>query len=140
MLLVKHDAAVAQVVGAGLGTVIIPPYVAFGILKDGQIVGGYVLNDYNGANIELTAYTPQLMRLGHLRLLAQFIFGHLRCRRISAHAHRKNKLSIKTLEKAGFRYEATRRGFYPQGDAVLFRMKREECRWWNEEPAVSDCA
>lgn len=132
MLVTGYDDVTAQVVGTGLDTVIHPPFVALGIVQDGRIVGGYVLNDYNGANVELTAYAPGLMRLGHMRFLAQYIFGQLGCRRISARTHRKNKITLKTLDRSGFKYEATLRGFYPTGDAVLFSLMRENCRWWNE--------
>ena len=135
MLLTGYDDLTAEVVGAGLGTVFVPPFVALGIVQDGQIVGGYVLNDFNGSNIELTAYAPKLMRLGHMRFLANYIFGQLGCRRISARTHRKNKLTLKTLERSGFKYEATLKGYYPTGDAVLFSLLKEKCRWWNEESA-----
>lgn len=132
-LVLGHDALVGDIVGRGLGTVLVPPFIGIGIVHGSDLVGGYVLNDYNGANIELTAYAPGMMRLGHMRFLAQYIFGQLQCRRISAHTHRKNKLTLRTLEKAGFKYEATLRGYYPQGDAVLFCLQRDKCRWWNDE-------
>jgi RimJ/RimL family protein N-acetyltransferase len=129
MLVQGFDEAVANFVSAGLGAVISPPFIALGIVHGDRIVGGYILSEFNHANIELTAYAPGLMRRGHLRFLANYIFGQLGCKRISAHTHRKNKLTLRTLEKAGFKYEATLKGFYPTGDAVLFGMQRANCRW-----------
>ena len=128
-LILGEDAEVAYVVGTGLGQKIEPPFVGIGIVQHGLIVGGYIINDFNGANVELTAYAPNMLRRGHLVLLARYIYGQLQCRRITARANRKNKASLRTLKKAGFKYEATLKGYYPDGDAVLFGLLRENCRW-----------
>lgn len=129
-LLLGQDEAVAHVVGAGLGQRIEPPFTGMGIVAGGALVGGFVFNDYNGANVELTAYAPGLLRRGHLVAIANYAFGQLGCRRISARAHRRNKRSLRTLTKAGFRCEGTAKHYYPDGDAILYAMLRDNCRWF----------
>lgn len=130
MLLTGHDDAVAHVVGAGLQQRIEPPYTALGIVRNNTIVGGYVLNDFNGANVELTAYAPRMLWPSHLRVIAQYAFGTLGCRRISARARRDNKPSIRTLIKAGFAWEGVLKGYFPQGDAILYALHKDKCRWF----------
>ncbi len=129
-LLLGHDELVGQVVGQGLDTIFVPPFVGIGIVQDDRLIGGYILNDYNGSNIELTAYAPRLMRLGHMRFLAKYIFGQLQCRRISARTSRSNKITQRTLLRSGFKWEGVLRDFYPQGDAILYRLSRDDCKWF----------
>ncbi|HYE86631.1 MAG TPA: hypothetical protein VEA16_09765, partial [Vicinamibacterales bacterium] len=57
-IITGRDAEVAEWASSRLGQPIVPPFVAIGFAKDGELDGAAVLNDYNGANVELTIYGP----------------------------------------------------------------------------------
>lgn len=130
MLILGEDETVAAVVAAGLNRAVLPPFTAMGIVgSDGLLRGGYVFNDFNGSNIELTVFAPGLMTRGHFRAIAAYCFDQLGCRRVTARTLKSNRKASRALTKAGFKFEAVLRGYFPEGDAVLYRMLKDECRW-----------
>ena len=50
-------------------------------------------------------------------------------RRITAYMLASNKKAISFAENIGFCYEGTQRHFYVDDDAVVYRMKRDDCPW-----------
>jgi hypothetical protein len=126
-MLFGQDEAVAEYVGRMLGMVIHPPFTAIGFLRDGDLVGGAVFNGYNGANIELTLYCPNVSR-GTIRGMVHYAFVQLGCIRVTAKTKRANKRACRNLNKAGFQFEAILRRFFgPQtaDDAIVYRLDRE---------------
>lgn len=132
-LLTGHDAAIADWVAARLGVTIAPPYVAMGVLDaDGTLIGGAVFSGKGGANIDVTIYGPRAMTREALRAGFAYVFGQLRCERLTARCKRTNVAMRRLMERLGFAYEGTQRRYWGEGrenDAMLYGMTRDECRW-----------
>lgn len=112
-----------------LGVTIAPPTRAFGFVDSaGRPLCAVVFNDYNGANIELTMVAERMTR-GVLRYLAHYAFVKNGCRRLTVRTRKRNKPAIRAAQRLGFQYEAVVKRYFPDDDAVMFRMFRETCPW-----------
>jgi len=107
------------------------PCHAFGYVTDeGKPLAAVVVNDYSGANCELTIVAERggLIR-PVLKHICAYTFNQLGCRRITVRTRKRNKPVQKLALKAGFKFEAVASDFYDDDDAVVYRMKRDDCRW-----------
>lgn len=96
----------------------------------GRPLCGVVLNEYNQSNVELTVCAePGGLTRGVLRFLAQYVFGQLKCRRLTVRCKRSNKHARQMAERFGFKYEAVAKRFFPDDDATVLRMFKDECPW-----------
>jgi RimJ/RimL family protein N-acetyltransferase len=135
-ILTGHDASVANWVAAHLGITIAPPYTALGVLDAaGAAIGGAVFSGYSGANIDITIYGPRALTRPAIRATFRYVFGQLRCARLTARCKRSNVAMRRLLERLGFRHEGTQRRYWGEGrenDALLYGMTKDECRWIDE--------
>lgn len=123
--------AVAEWVGERLGgKTFYAPYRAFGIVRDGAIVGGAVFNDfYRDGNVAWT-HAGSLMSI---RVLADFAFRQLRASRVTCRTQRANDKVRVLLERGGFKYEGTQRQFFGPGkddDALVFVLFADAAKRW----------
>lgn len=143
-LVTGHDGAVADWVAARLGIAIAPPYVALGVLNDtGTLIGGAVFSGRSGANIDVTIYGPGAMTRPALRAGFAYVFGQLRCERLTARCKRSNVAMRRLMERLGFTYEGTQRRYWgPErsDDAMLYGMTRDECRWLPTRASSLPCS
>lgn len=122
---------------AALGTVFSGPYEAIGFLDDsGNLRGGALFNNYNGSNIEVSVYAPNMATRGMIRAVMHYAFVQLGCNRITARTRKDNKTAQKMLPRMGFKYEASLKLYYGQRSndaAVLYVIDRETAlkRWLN---------
>jgi hypothetical protein len=129
-----EDEFVADYVSQQIGLSIHPPYTAIGFVNpDRGLFGGAVFNSYNGANIEITVYCPNVSR-GIIRAIVRYGFVQLGCLRMTAKTRRSNKRTCRVLPKIGFQFEAAQRNFFgPQkaDDAIVYRLDRDVAlsRW-----------
>jgi len=130
-ILLYADDYVAEWMGEQMGTRIIPPYTAFGVVSaHGQLVGGVVINEIQEASCEVSIVAPKRVSRSLLRVTASYVFDTLGCNRVTARTRASTLKVRKFIEKVGFRQEGILRAFYEDGDdAVLFGMLRNECRW-----------
>ena len=132
-LLAGHDEAVAEWVATNLGVTIAPPYVSLGVLgADGVLIGGAVFSGYSGANIDVTIYGPRAMTRAAMRAGFGYVFGQLRCERLTARCKRSNASMRRLIDRLGFKYEGAQRRYWGpdrNDDAMVYGMTRDECRW-----------
>lgn len=112
------------------------PNITFGFMAGenrdsaGRPLCAVVLNEYNGSNIEMTICAePAGITLGVMRFLAGYVFEQLGCRRLTVRCKRKNKHARRMAERFGFVYEAVSPRFFPDDDATVLHMFKEECPW-----------
>lgn len=136
-LLFGQSEYVGQAMAVALGTVFSGPYEAIGFLDDsGNLRGGALFNNYNGSNIEVSVYAPNIATRGMIRAVMHYAFAQLGCNRITARTRKDNKTAQKMLPRMGFRYEASLKLYYgprPNDAAVLYMIDRETAlkRWLN---------
>lgn len=81
--MIVSDERVAKFVSDKLGFGLCPPYVAIGIERDGEIIGGVLLNHFEGADIHATVAGKGWTR-PFLKGVGTYIFDQLGCERITA--------------------------------------------------------
>lgn len=135
-VLYGQDMAVAQFV-AGLlrepkGAEDFIPCTALGIVKDGELIGGVIYNNYHGHDIQMTiASTDKRWATRHTLLhLLGYPFNQLNCKRITAVSARRNKVARDMLLRLGFSLEGVvRKGMDGIQDAMIYGMLKHECKW-----------
>lgn len=131
MIVLEDTPAVIGFIESRLGIKIAQPSQAFGyVTNDGRPLAGVVVNDFTGANCELTIVAEKgRMTREVLRHISSHVFNKLGCRRATIRTRKSNKAAIKAAQRFGFVYEHVAKHFYHDSDAVVFRMLRSECRW-----------
>jgi len=122
-----------------LGIKIAPPSQAFGyVTNEGEPMAGIVVNDYTGSNCELTIVAEKgRMTREVFRHIASHVFHKLGCRRATIRTRKTNKALLSLLGARrrdgkpafGFVFEGVAKHYYPDCDAVVFRMLRSDCPW-----------
>lgn len=130
MILIEGE-AVAPFIEKKLGVKLSQPYTAFGFVSnDNRPLCALVFNDHTGSNIEVTAYAePGGMNRGVLRYAANYVFNKCGCRRLTARTKKSNKRMLKLFPRYGFQYECVAKHYFPDDDAVVFRMLKQDCPW-----------
>lgn len=112
-----------------------PDAVAIGVEKDGQIIGGVVLEGFTQCDVNLHMAgvgrwaTPELIvRVFH------YAFVILRLRRVTALVRAKNANSLAICHKMGFTVEGVKRHAFVDDDLIVLGMTREECRFLGKQP------
>jgi hypothetical protein len=132
MRLFGHDEVVAKWVGEKIGAVIVPPYTVMAwIDENGVLATGFVFHSYiPGGSIEMALASRGRLTRKMLREVAHYIFEDNAARRITVRTKRKNERACSMLERAGFVKESVCRAYYPDDDAVQFRMLKSNAMRW----------
>lgn len=98
--------------------------------SDRTLRGAVLFHNWNGANVELSYYGAQTMRLGIVRCLASYIINNFDPARLTVTTSKRNRHFIKSLLKFGFKLEGTQRCYYGRRDCnrnvgVRFVMFRD---------------
>lgn len=103
-------------------------YQAIGHEKNGQLIAGVVFNFQTECDIvmHVAASGPWLTR-EYVQAVFAYAFVQLGSRRVSACPKAGNHATRKLIEAMGFRLEGTLRHYYPDDDAVIYGLLREEC-------------
>ena len=64
-----------------------------------------------------------------LWMVFHYPFDQLQCKRVSGVVAADNLPARKFNEHLGFTLEATLADAHPQGNLLIYRMMREDCRW-----------
>lgn len=113
---------------------------AIGLTFGGVIAAGMTYTGWNGANVNMSFALDERRIfngasgrrvINRMALWAAFSypFEQLRAKRVTALVDCDNVRSLAFVEHLGFVYEATLKDAAPNGDQILFRMFKSECRW-----------
>jgi hypothetical protein len=129
MIVVEGD-EVAAYMERRLGCKFAEPYIVRGLMTDdGKPLAAVVFNCFTGADIEITVVAERLTR-GVIRFCATYVFRQLGCRRATVRTKKRNKRAQSLARRCGFKFEAVAKHFYPDDDAVVFRMLRNDAHRW----------
>lgn len=107
-------------------------YASLGIVRDGHIVAGIVYHYRPPHDADMTIASIDKRWCNRLVLKAIFVypFLQLKCKRVTALVESTNQPIQAFLCRVGFQQEGIlRQGYASGGDAVIFGMLRDECRW-----------
>lgn len=126
-LLFGHDAAVAVWCWNEFKLTPMPTDAAIGIVRDRQLVGAAIFQNFSGHNVELSYYGPQTFSAGIARALARYTMERFNVYRLTMRTNRRNTSILKMFHRFGFKYEGIQRQFYgPFGDAAVFVLFRDD--------------
>ena len=131
-LLYGHDGAVAEWVRRELEMASdFGPSVAIGAVYNDKLIAGVVYYCYRHPNIEMAvaAISPKWANKTTLKGFFDYPFNQLGCDRVTVLVDSDNEQVKRFDERLGFVYEGTLRKANPNGDADIFGMLKEECRW-----------
>ncbi len=101
-----------------------------GLLKDGELVAGVIYEQFNGANIVCHIRgEPGWANRKYLATIFDYPFNQLRVNRITVPVNGKNETSKRLVTHMGFELECSLARANPDGDLLLFRMFREDCKY-----------
>lgn len=107
-----------------LETVLTPPFLTIGIEENGRIVGGWLFNDYNGSNIEISVALDRPLTKGMIKSIRNYVFEQLKCRRVTARCRESNVKSATLIRRLGFRHEGRQPFYYGDDAALIFGKTR----------------
>lgn len=105
---------------------------AIGLERNGALVAGVLYEDYNGANVVMHVAsdgTAEWLNREYLRTCFDYPFRQLGCQRVTGIVPSTNDKALSFDEHLGFEVETKLEGAHPEGDLIILRMKRENCRW-----------
>lgn len=106
-------------------------YEAIGVESDGELTGGVVFDDYvaNSRCSMHCAGTGNWVGREFLFALFDYAFRQLSCKVVVALVNSENIASAKFVSHLGFEEKCRLEGGSPEGDLIVFTMRKEECRW-----------
>lgn len=114
-----------------IGTKFVTPHTSIGFLRaDGLLGSAFVFDNYTGPNINISvAATPGGITRQALRTVCTYAFEQNKCRRITSLVAHDNAASLSLTRRLGMIEEGRLLDYFPDADAVIMRMTRDECRW-----------
>jgi hypothetical protein len=104
-----------------------------GVEKDGALKVGVMYNGFTGEGGSIFMHwrcdDPKATSKTFYWVAFDYPFNQLGVNVVYGVVHAKNVHAIEIDERLGFKREHTLPGYFPDGDAVLYSMKREHCRW-----------
>lgn len=105
----------------------------FGIEKDGVLKAGVMFDSYTGVNGSISAHwrveDPKALTKFFYWMCFDYAFNHAKAKRLTGLVHSKNEKARKVDKKLGFTEEATLENYFPDGDGIVYRMYRQDCRF-----------
>lgn len=122
---------VAQYVGEKVSASGFANYTGIGLEQDGKLIAGVLFDYYNGAsmNAHIAGEGKTWLNRRFLHFIFWYPFEQLKIKRLTVLIPRSNSDSLRFVRHLGFELEATLKDAAPDGDVLLFRMFREQCKW-----------
>ena len=121
------DSRVADFVGGEIGVVFSPPLTCLGLESDGNIIGGFVLNSFEGKDIHVSAAGKSATR-GILVELGHYVYTVLGCERMTILT--ESPKVVRLSERLGGVIEGLLRNHFGSGrDAFLVGILKADFRF-----------
>jgi RimJ/RimL family protein N-acetyltransferase len=96
----------------------------------GEIQTGVLFEDWNKANVIChIASENSRVKPAFMRVCFDYIFNQLKVKRVTSPISSSNLQAINFVKHLGFEHEATLIEAHPDGDILIFRMMRNQCKW-----------
>ena len=112
-------------------------YEAIGIERDGELVGGVVIDNYlpgGRCSVHCAGRGQNWLTREFLRVVFVYVFRQLDCNVVLNIVSCPNHASMRFTRHLGFRcVHIIERGGRGGADAALFELKKADCRWIGDE-------
>lgn len=107
---------------------------AIGRVRDGEIVGGIIYEDFNGANVicHIASEGRSWLNRTFLWMIFDYPFRQLKVKRMTAPIASVNRQARRFVERLGFEEECALKDAHPEGDLIIYRMVQSNARRWLE--------
>lgn len=104
---------------------------AMGQVWNGHLIAGVVYDNYTGSSIEVHSRCDDRKHVNRTFgwMIFDYPFNQLKVKRITGIISTANSLSQKNAEGLGFRRETTLSDYFPDGDGIVYVMRKEDCKW-----------
>ena len=113
--------------------------VAFGVEVDGILKAGVMYEGYTGENGTILMHwrvdDPKILTRFFYWMAFDYPFNHAKVKSVTGLVDSSNIRAIRVDEKLGFKCEARLVDYFPKGDALVFRMFKDDCRFLGEKYA-----
>lgn len=108
---------------------------AIGLEYNGQLIAGLYYDGYTGASIAMHSRCddPRHVTKAFYHLIFDYPFNQLNVKRVTGIVSEANERAQRTNEKLGWKRETTLSDYFPDGNAIVYVMRREDCRWLGVE-------
>lgn len=110
------------------------PFTAVGWMKDRELVGQAIFNNYTGANLDIHLYAPRVISRRSLKEIYNYVFNVAKCERLTAKVYCNNEKLLQLLERLGFVYECTQERYFRQDDKIIdaevYKLFKETVPAW----------
>lgn len=124
---------VARWVAEKSGSLCTPQAKALGVEVDGILKVGVMYDGFTGKNGSISMHSrcddPKATTRDFYRKMFDYPFNQLMVRRCTVLVNENNYHARQINERLGFEYEATLQDFFPDGNAIMYRMFRHNCKW-----------
>lgn len=122
--MIVTDEPAALFIAEHLGFTPCPPFTVMGIERDGEITGACLFNQFEGANVHVSA-AGKGWTLPFMRALGDYVYRQLRCERMSLTT--ENEAVARYAERLGGKREGVLRSHFGKGrDGIIIGVLREE--------------
>jgi len=119
-LVFGQDYRVLEYLQSRLDTKFNPPFTTIGIEKNGEIVGGWLFNDYNGYNVEISVALDTPLTRGYIRAIKHYLFNQMKVRVVTARCRDGNLKSRNLIKRLGFHFEGRIPWYFGNEGARLY--------------------
>ncbi len=107
-------------------------YQSIGLEKDGELVGGVVIDGFvrdARCSIHCAGVERYWLNREFLRFVFLYVFEQLKCRVVVNPVSSANADSLRFTEHIGFTEVCRIEDGFADGDLVIFKMPKAQCRW-----------
>jgi RimJ/RimL family protein N-acetyltransferase len=106
------------------------------VIHDDRVTGGCIYTDYNYVSIQMHVawFEKHMGDIGFLQMAFDYPFNKLMVKKVFGLVAASNEKALAFDHRLGFTTEHIIRDVFPEGDAVVLGMYREDCRWLNLRP------
>ena len=101
--------------------------------SEGKIFVGVMYDGYTGASIAIHSRCDEPKRVSRAfyKAIFDYPFNKLKVKRLTGLVCINNKKAQRVNEHLGFKRETILADYFPEGDAIVYIMRPEECRFLN---------
>lgn len=122
--MIVTDERAARFISERLGFTPAPPFTVMGIERSGEIVGACLFNQFEGANVHVSA-AGRGWTLPFMRAIGDYVYRQLGCERMTLTTERE--AVARYAERLGGKREGLMRSHFGAGrNAIIIGVLREE--------------
>lgn len=106
------------------------------ITLGGKLLGGVFYDTYvhRSIQIHIATFDPRWCHRRFLRAVFWYPFNQLKVERVYGPIRSTNKAAVDLAQRLGFIEDARLKDAIPDGDLIIFKMERTNCRWLTTAP------